>query len=161
MTIKHGLIKELKKYYKNRISSVQVRIGQSPSGGEVTFRSRSIIFIGLGIYTASLAGKNIDMIIPENGNIALNVQLTPSRRGSCSTRTAHPFLLTSIDQVLDNIGFENRITNFLGLKTKGVACFKSSVDTKTIFRTFFSFKEENNVGEICRPYSISSKYGSE
>ena len=114
-----GLIKELKKYYKNRISFVQVRVGQTPSGGEVTFRSRSIIFIGLGIYTASLAGDNIDMIIPENGNIALNVPLTPSRRGSCSTRTAHPFLLKSIDQVLNNIGFTNRISNFLELKTKG------------------------------------------
>ncbi len=122
-----GLIKELKRYYKNRIAFVQVRVGQNPPGKEVTFRSRSIIFIGLGIFTASLAGENIDMIIPENGNIALNVPLTPSRRGSCSTRTAHPFLLKSIEQVLNNIGFENRITNFLGLKTKG-ECVKQCLN---------------------------------
>lgn len=114
-----GLIKILKDHYKNRISLVQVRVGQTPPGKEVTFRSRSIIFIGLGIYVASLAGDNIDMIIPENGNIALNVPLTPSRRGACSTRTAHPFFLKSIDGVLNNIGFTNRIPNPLALKTKG------------------------------------------
>lgn len=114
-----GVIKVLKDHYKNRISLVQVRVGQTPPGKEVTFRSRSIIFIGLGIYVASLAGDNIDMIIPENGNIALNVPLTPSRRGACSTRTAHPFFLKSIDSILDKIGFTNRILNPLALKTKG------------------------------------------
>ena len=114
-----GLTKELKDYYRNRINFVQVRVGQTPSGEEVTFRSRSIIFIGLGIYAASLAGENIDMIMPENGNIALNVPLTPSRRGACSTRTAHPFFLKSIDQVLQNLGFQNRILNPFELKTKG------------------------------------------
>ena len=113
------LIKELKDYYGNRINFVQVKVGQTPSGREVTFRSRSIIFIGLGIYVASLTGENIDMIMPENGNIALNVPLTPSRRGACSTRTAHPFFLKSIDQVLRNIGFQNRILNPFELKTKG------------------------------------------
>jgi hypothetical protein len=113
------LKEELKSYYRDRINFVQVRVGETPSGGEVTFRSRSIVFIGLGIYVASLAGQNIDMIIPENGNIALNVPLTPSRRGACSTRTAHPFFLKSIDQVLQNIGFQNRVFNPFELKTKG------------------------------------------
>ena len=106
-----GVIKVLKDHYKHRISLVQVRVGQTPPGKEVTFRSRSIIFIGLGIYAASLANDNIDMIIPENGNIALNVPLTPSRRGACSTRTAHPFFLKSIDGILGRIGFTNRIIN--------------------------------------------------
>ena len=114
-----GLIKVLKDHYSNRITLVQVRVGQTPPGKEVTFRSRSIIFIGLGIYAASLESENIKMIIPENGNIALNVPLTPSRRGACSTRTAHPFFLKSIDGILDKIGFTNRIHNPLALKTKG------------------------------------------
>jgi len=113
------LIEELKEYYGDRINFVQVRVGQTPSGSEATFRSRSIIFIGLGIYVASLAGENINMIMPENGNIALNIPLTPSRRGACSTRTAHPFFLNSIDQVLQNLGFQNRIINPFELKTKG------------------------------------------
>jgi len=113
------LIEELKEYYGDRINFGQVRVGQTPSGSEATFRSRSIIFIGLGIYVASLAGENINMIMPENGNIALNIPLTPSRRGACSTRTAHPFFLNSIDQVLQNLDFQNRIINPFELKTKG------------------------------------------
>jgi len=113
------LIEELKEYYRSRINFVQVRVGQTPSGGEATFRSRSIIFIGLGIYVASSAGENINMFMPENGNIALNVPLTPSRRGACSTRTAHPFFLKNINQVLQGLGFQNRITNPFEFKTKG------------------------------------------
>jgi len=77
------------------------------------------MFIGLGIYVASAAGENLEMIMPENGNIALNVPLTPSRRGACSTRTAHPFFLKSINQVLHNIGFRNTVSNPFELKTKG------------------------------------------
>jgi hypothetical protein len=70
------LIAKLKEHYGTRINFVQVRVGQTPSGSKPTFRSRSIIFIGLGIYAASLAGENIKMFMPENGNIALNVPLT-------------------------------------------------------------------------------------
>lgn len=124
------LMAELKEHYGNRINFVQVRVGQAPIGSEGTFRSRSIIFIGLGIYVASLAGENINMIMPENGNIALNVPLTPSRRGACSTRTAHPFFLNSIDQVLEDLGFQNRIINPFKLKTKGECveqCLNQSV----------------------------------
>lgn len=124
------LIGELKEYYGNRISYVQVRVGQTPSGGEATFRSRSIIFIGLGIYVASSVGENISLIMPENGNIALNVPLTPSRRGACSSRTAHPFFLNSIGKEIQDLGFQNRIINPFELKTKGECveqCFNQSV----------------------------------
>lgn len=124
------LIEELKEYYSDRINFVQVRVGQTPSGIEATFRSRSIIFIGLGIYVASLAGENINMIMPENGNIALNVPLTPSRRGACSSRTAHPFFLNSIGKEIQDLGFQNRIINPFELKTKGECveqCFNQSV----------------------------------
>ena len=127
------VIKVLKDHYKNRISLVQVRLGQTPAGKEVTFRSRSIIFIGLGIYAASLAGDDIDMIIPENGNIALNVPLTPSRRGSCSTRTAHPVFLKTIDAILNRIGFTNRIFNPLGQKTKG-ECVADCLNRKLLMQ---------------------------
>ena len=115
----NNLIDELKGHYRDRVKFVQVRAGQTPSGDEVSFRSRSILFIGLGIYVASAAGENIDLIMPENGNIALNIPLTPSRRGSCSTRTAHPFFLTSINHVLQHVGIANRVLNPFEFKTKG------------------------------------------
>jgi hypothetical protein len=127
----NGLLNALKEHYKHRISFVQVRVGQTPPGKEVTFRSRSIVFIGLGIYVASLANNDIDMMIPENGNIALNVPLTPSRRGSCSTRTAHPFFLNTIDNVLNKIGFRNRIINPLCSKTKG-ECIDECLNRKLL-----------------------------
>ncbi len=114
-----NLIDELRGHYRDRVKFVQVRAGQTPSGDEVSFRSRSILFIGLGIYVASTAGENINLIMPENGNIALNVPLTPSRRGSCSTRTAHPFFLTSINHVLQRVGIANRVLNPFEFKTKG------------------------------------------
>ncbi|MCI5119619.1 MAG: hypothetical protein D3908_00165, partial [Candidatus Electrothrix sp. AUS4] len=131
----NGLLNALKEHYKHRINFVQVRVGQTPPGKEVTFRSRSIVFIGLGIYVASLANNDIDMMIPENGNIALNVPLTPSRRGSCSTRTAHPFFLKTIDNVLNKVGFRSRIINPLCSKTKGECvdeCLNRSLLTQVI-----------------------------
>jgi hypothetical protein len=55
----------------------------------------------------------------ENGLIALNVPLTPSRRGSCSTRTMHPYYLNLMRQTLQALGVPNPILNPYALKTKG------------------------------------------
>lgn len=114
-----SLIEELKSLYRHRVKFVQARTGLVPSGNEGTFRSRSVLFIGLGIYVASAAGEDINLLIPENGNIALNVPLTPSRRGSCSTRTAHPFFLETINQVFEGVGITNQVLNPFEFKTKG------------------------------------------
>lgn len=114
-----SLMDELRSHYRNRAKFVQIMAGQTPPGGEVSFRSRSILFIGLGMYVASAAGEDIDLLMPENGNIALNVPLTPSRRGSCSTRTAHPFFLETINQVLEDVGITNRVLNPFEFMTKG------------------------------------------
>lgn len=129
------LIKELKKYYGNRTKFVQVKAGQNPAGNEGSFRSRSILFLGLGIYVASAIGEKVNLFIPENGNIALNVPLTPSRRSSCSTRTAHPFFLKTINYLLKSIGIKNLIINPYEFKTKGecVAQCKNSELLKYIF----------------------------
>jgi len=115
----NSLMEELRSRYRNRLKFVQIRVGQTPSGDEVTFRSRSVLFIGLGIYVASAEGEGIHLLMPENGNIALNVPLTPSRRGSCSTRTAHPFFLDTINQVFEGVGITNRVLNPFEFKTKG------------------------------------------
>ena len=101
------LYKILKEHYQSRIDLLQMRIGQkllkndqqkSPSQ-EKTFRSRSLLFIALGMYVARSIGDQIPLLMPENGAIALNVPLTPSRRGSCSTRTAHPFFLNTLRKI--------------------------------------------------------------
>lgn len=114
------LLEVLRPAYPNRVRTLQTRIGLDPPGDEITLRSRSVLFIALGVFAAASLG-NLSLLIPENGTIALNVPLTPSRRGSCSTRTAHPFYLSSLEAVLPALGLPIRIENPLGLKTKGEA----------------------------------------
>lgn len=43
---------------------------------ESSLRTRSIVFIGLGIYAASQIGADIPLLAPENGTIALKLALT-------------------------------------------------------------------------------------
>ena len=112
------LLDELRPHYPNRIRTLLTQVGQEPPGGETTYRSRSLLFIALGMHAAaSLEG--VPLLIPENGTIALNAPLTPSRRGSCSTRTAHPFYLETLQATLRKVGITNEITNPLLMKTKG------------------------------------------
>ena len=86
---------------------------------EATFRSRSLLFIGMGIYVANKIGPNIPLIIPENGTIALNIPLMPSRRSACSTRTTHPAFLNRLQIILSEIGIKNQMHNPYEFKTKG------------------------------------------
>jgi hypothetical protein len=112
------LLEELRPSYPNRTRPLRARIAQRPSGREITLRSRSILFIALGLYAASSVG-DAPLLIPENGNIALNVPLTPSRRGSCSTRTAHPHYLDMLHHITTRLGISARIENPMRFKTKG------------------------------------------
>ena len=105
--------------YPGRVESLLVRVGVSPPGDEISFRSRSLLFLGLALHVAAAARPGIPVLIPENGNIALNVPLTPSRQGSCSTRTAHPHYLTLLREVLARLGIATEIRNPLQAKTKG------------------------------------------
>lgn len=76
-----------------------------PGGGnDSNTRSRSFLFIGFAIF--SITGtKNIkELMIPENGLIALNVPLEITRVGSFSTRTTHPFYLSLWNNLLKNLG---------------------------------------------------------
>jgi hypothetical protein len=119
-----ALINHLVPAYPFRISSILARIGhtnESVEETEITLRARSLIFIALGIFVASALGPSIPLLIPENGTIALNVPLNPSRRGSCSTRTAHPYYLDMLHDILVRLGLPNPISNPLESKTKGEA----------------------------------------
>ena len=76
-----------------------------PEGGnDRNTRSRSFLFIGFALF--SITGtKNIkELMIPENGLIALNVPLEITRVGSFSTRTTHPFYLNLWNTLLKNLG---------------------------------------------------------
>ena len=114
-----SLIEPLRTAYPRRLRPIFVRVGQDPAGGEITLRSRSLLFIALGMYEATAVGPDVPLLIPENGTIALNFPLTPSRRGSCSTRTAHPHYLDTLSRALRRLGIPNPLVNPLASKTKG------------------------------------------
>jgi len=90
-----------------------------PSKTERSVRSRSIIFLALGLLAASAISPVTEVFVPENGFTSLNVPLTPSRRGSNSTRTTHPYFVDQITAVLTHIGLVNPVRYPFSLVTKG------------------------------------------
>ena len=114
------LFDALSRSYPDKAELLQVRVSHKPfKANEPTLRSRSFVFIALGLYAARAAGEQTPLYMPENGFIALNVPLTPARAGSCSTRTMHPYYLMRLADVLIKVGINNPIVNSLEFKTKG------------------------------------------
>ncbi|MBE7512732.1 MAG: hypothetical protein HS103_07940 [Anaerolineales bacterium] len=85
---------------------------------ETTTRARSIIFFGLGLAVASALGE-AKLIVPENGFISLNIPLTPSRLGSFSTRTTHPYLIDLLRKLIVGLGISIEIELPYRFMTKG------------------------------------------
>jgi hypothetical protein len=121
--------------YRGRVSRLSARVGLLPAGPEITFRSRSLLFLTLGLHAASTIGPDVPVLIPENGTIALNVPLTPARRGSCSTRTAHPYYLDMLGTALREVGITNPIHNPLRSKTKG-ECVRDCLNQQILRATY-------------------------
>lgn len=86
---------------------------------ETTLRSRSFLFLCQAVFVASSIEDGIEILIPENGTISLNHPLTPSRRSSCSTRTAHPYYLIKVVDFISKLGLNHFIKNGYEMKTKG------------------------------------------
>lgn len=121
-TDQKNLLQPLRQQYPGRLHPLLTRVGHSDESSdetEITLRGRSLVFVALGIVASSSLGPNVPLLVPENGTIALNVPLTPSRRGSCSTRTAHPSYVAMLSGVLTGVGLTNAISNPLRFKTKG------------------------------------------
>ncbi|HSU13512.1 Qat anti-phage system QueC-like protein QatC [Longimicrobium sp.] len=86
---------------------------------EDTQRSRSIIFLSLGVFASAALGGNLPLIVPENGFITLNVPLAPSRLGSLSTRTTHPETIRLFRQLLNELGINVELRLPFQFMTKG------------------------------------------
>ncbi|MGA8352891.1 MAG: hypothetical protein WB698_01830 [Solirubrobacteraceae bacterium] len=84
---------------------------------EPTSRSRSLLFLALGLAAASVYG--VALWIPENGFASLNPPLGPERLGSVSTRTTHPAFLDGLEDVLRAVGAHSVIENPFATSTKG------------------------------------------
>lgn len=92
---------------------------------DVQMRTRSFNFLAYGALVGStlaqlrVAGKPVELFVPENGLIALNPPMTPRRIGALSTRTTHPHFLGMFQQILDVVGLPVLVNNPYSLKTKG------------------------------------------
>jgi 7-cyano-7-deazaguanine synthase in queuosine biosynthesis len=92
-----------------------------PTAREATMRARSLLFICAGLAVASSYGDQVPLYVPENGFIGLNVPLTLARTGSLSTRTTHPYFISSFGDCAARIGVANSIVNPFRVLTKGEA----------------------------------------
>lgn len=116
------LLEILRPAYPNAFHHVCCGAGVSDnadSAREPSSRSRSIMFIGIGLYLANSISNTTPLLIPENGTISLNFPLSVSRRSSCSTRTTHPYFLKSLQEVLSIVDIQNPMINSYQFKTKG------------------------------------------
>ena len=124
-SVQTALDQELKnKYGEESFKRLRGRIGINRSafkgvGTENTQRSRSFLFYSMAtVASDALQGTN-NVIIPENGLIALNVPMDRVRLGSLSTRTAHPHFIKSMNHLTVAIGMTAIHSNPYRFKTKG------------------------------------------
>lgn len=89
------------------------------AGIEDTTRTRSFMFFSHALAVASSFRKPMQLVIPENGFISLNIPSTFSRIGTSSTRTTHPFYMKKFQQLLDLIELPITLVNPYQFKTKG------------------------------------------
>ncbi len=105
-------------YGPERLHHLGVRV-QFPEAPELSLRSRSLLYLALGLAATAAFGSATPLIIPENGWISLNPPLTLNRLGSCSTRTTHPYFLEQLTGLWRDAGLATPLVNpYQGL-TKG------------------------------------------
>lgn len=83
-------------------------------------RSRSLLFVALGLASAAATGAT-RLIIPENGYTSLNLPLHPNRGGALSTRSTHPLTFFRINELLTELQIPVAIENPFAACTKGEA----------------------------------------
>src|SRR5207248_1472652 len=96
--VQKTLVRRLRMRFPNRVLHRVVRlsrrstqIGGGNFGDERSRRTRSLLFLSLGLADASVDPMG-PLWIAENGYAALNPPLAGERRGALSTRTTHPLV---------------------------------------------------------------------
>lgn len=87
-------------------------------GSENTSRGRSLLFLCAAVTVAGIIGEEIPVFVPENGFIGINIPLTNNRKGTCSTRTTHPYFIKAFNEILSLTGLKNNVKNFFAFKSK-------------------------------------------
>jgi 7-cyano-7-deazaguanine synthase in queuosine biosynthesis len=105
-------------YGPDRVHHVAIRV-QFPEAPELTLRSRSLLYLALGLTLAGAFAPAPPVIIPENGWISLNPPLTLNRLGSYSTRTTHPYFLEQLTDLWKEVQLGQVLLNPYKDLTKG------------------------------------------
>lgn len=79
---------------------VTKRRGRSLTLRESSHRARSFLFMSFATVAAAVRGLS-DIYIPENGVLSLNVPISEARKGTRSTRHAHPLYLRYFNELID------------------------------------------------------------
>jgi 7-cyano-7-deazaguanine synthase in queuosine biosynthesis len=108
----------IRHYGPHRVHHLGLRV-QFPQAPELSMRSRSLLYLALGLAAAASFGTVTPLVIPENGWISLNPPLTANRLGSCSTRTTHPYFLEQLTGLWQAAGLVNPLVNPHATRTKG------------------------------------------
>jgi 7-cyano-7-deazaguanine synthase in queuosine biosynthesis len=101
-----------------RLSRRSTQIGGGAFGDEATRRTRSLLFVSLGLADASVEPV-APLWIAENGYAALNPPLAGERRGALSTRTTHPLVLSRVRDAVRALGGRAEFENPFESLTKG------------------------------------------
>ncbi|MBD2231480.1 Qat anti-phage system QueC-like protein QatC [Phormidium tenue] len=117
-----NVLRALENEYSGLITSYSFYV-QPPKkqtgSGEPSMRSRSILFLMLGTFVASLFSDKVPLIAAENGLISLNIPLTSARMGSLSTRTTHPYFIDLYRKFLGSISLPSFVELPYRFQTKG------------------------------------------
>jgi hypothetical protein len=116
----NALVSKYPNKVQNNWIQIKLALNRKNSAGEKfeaegNYRSRSFFFIGLGCFLS----PSSNLVIPENGTISINYPLTPSRVSSLSTRTTHPYVISKLQILLNNLDIDIELQNPYSFYTKG------------------------------------------
>jgi 7-cyano-7-deazaguanine synthase in queuosine biosynthesis len=129
-----GRIKDIKNRCLHLRAASQMVIGRPL---ERSSRSRGLLYIAAAVYMAAGHGAS-RVLVPENGQLALNLPLTPSRPAACSTRSVHPRTLDLLNRLIRALGEELTVANPLSDRTKGEVCelaLEAGLTSETLYTT--------------------------
>jgi len=104
-------------YGPDRLHHLPLRV--QLEGPELTLRSRSLLYLALGLTAVTAFPGDLPLFIPENGWISLNPPLTLNRLGAYSTRTTHPHFLGELTSLWQQVGLAQNLVNPYQELTKG------------------------------------------
>ena len=101
-----------------------IRLKPANREAEPSTRARSIVFFAFAAISADHLARlgsveKVEVFVPENGLISLNVPLNAGRVGSLSTKTTHPVFMRRLQALWDSLGIPAVLRLPYATKTKG------------------------------------------